>query len=390
MRSVHVEKKKSGKSFQDILSDLKKGIIADLYVLEGEEEYLKGKLCKALETLLIEPASRTLDLAVIEPERKASQDDLIRIRRELGAPPFLSKRRLVIVRKSGLFSSAARRTETADDDDDDDGASRSAAGGEREEGQDQEAVPAVTAYPDKAISLIDLIRDTSGTSCLVFCEDKVDRRQKQLVAEIEARGVLADITKPDTETLRIWVRKEFEREGIGLPPDTIDALIGRNDGNLLQMSGEIAKLSLYAHSVPKNRISLQDLDAVGIADLKGSIFDLIDALSGRRTGEAYRILEVLISRKQPVQLIFFMLSRHIRQLIAAKDLGNQELIRQKMKVLPFVAAKLLRQSGHVSSENLESIYRSCHEADLAVKTSRITDRIALDVLIAESATGMKA
>ncbi|MHB8963218.1 MAG: DNA polymerase III subunit delta [Saccharofermentanales bacterium] len=379
-------KKNETKTFSDILSDLKAGIIADLYVLEGEEEYLKGKLLKALETLLIEPAVRTLDIVVFEPGGKTGSDDLNRIINELSTPPFMSRKRLIVIRKSGLFSSSrkapSRNTDSSDEEE-------SEAGAGEGEGADAADHPAIKG-DGRNPTVSDLIDRACDTACLVFLEDKVDKRQKALIEKIQSKGILATISKPDPGTLRTWVRKEFERERIGISPDVIDAFIDRNDGGLLQMSNEITKLALYARSASKGRIGFDDLEAIGIADLKGSIFELVDALSAKKAGEAYRILDVLISQKQPVQLIFFMLARHIRQLITAKDIGSVPQIQHRMKVMPFVANKLYYQSRNVTFDNLEYIYKSCHDADVSVKTSRITDRIALDVLIAESADRIRS
>ncbi|MHB1453606.1 MAG: DNA polymerase III subunit delta [Saccharofermentanales bacterium] len=377
-------KKNETKTFNDILSDLKNGIIADLYVLEGEEDYLKSKLLKALETLLIEPTVRTLDLVVYEPGGKTTVDDLKKIINELRTPPFMSKKRLIIIRKSGLFSSARKSSSRTAD----------IPGDEESDGPDQDiqttADSPVSRSGDKDLTIHDLIDNTSEAACLVFIEDKVDKRQKALVEKIQLRGILATISKPDPGTLRTWVRKEFERDRISMPPDVIDAFIDRNDGSLMQMSNEITKLILYAQSVPKGSLDFRDIEAIGIADLKGTIFELVDALSAKKAGEAYRILDVLLSQKQPVQLIFFMLARHIRQLITAKDIGNVSAIQQRMKVMPFVANKLYYQSRNVAFENLEYIYKSCHDADLSVKTSKITDKIALDVLIAESSDRIRS
>lgn len=378
MWRVQVAKKNEMKTFNDILSDLKNGVIANLYVLEGEEEYLKSKLLKALETLLVEPATKTLDLVVFDLGGKPSGEALKKIINELRTPPFMSKKRLIVIRKSGLFSTVRKI-----------GSRNSGVSGDEEsEEQENDGQPAadspVSRSSDKDLTVHDLIDNTCETACLVFIEDKVDKRQKALVEKIQNNGILANISKPDSGTLRTWVRKEFERDRISLTPEVIDAFIDRNDGSLLQMNNEISKLVLYAQSVPTSRLGFKDLEAIGIADLKGNIFELVDALSAKKAGEAYRILDILVSQKQPVQLIFFMLARHIRQLIIAKDLGSIPQIQQRMKVMPFVANKLFYQSRNVAFDNLEYIYKSCHDADLSVKTSQITDKIALDVLIAES------
>ena len=105
------------------------------------------------------------------------------------------------------------------------------------------------------------------------------------------------------------------------------------------------------------------------------------------------LLDTLIAQKQPVQLITFMLARHFRQLIVAKSAGSPDRVVTKLKVMPFVASRLVNQARKISADALEAQYQACFETDLAVKTGKITDRLALEMLLvsaANPATGQKS
>jgi len=64
---------------------------------------------------------------------------------------------------------------------------------------------------------------------------------------------------------------------------------------------------------------------------------------------------LLLGQKEPVQLISFMLARHFRQLICAKDLGRSDALVRELKVMPFVANRLLQQAKQLSIERMEQI-----------------------------------
>ena len=368
-----VAKQKDTAGFKEVLEELKKGILHPLYVFEGDETYLKGKLLKAIETLLVEPSVKSLDYVMTDYSNNPSKVDFQQIQADLNTPPFLSKRKMVVIKNSGLFTLNAKSKKQA--------AVESEDTEPEEENSDTETP---SSAKDRQSRIMSLLQSASEYSCLVFVEDKVDKRLKAIVEKIQEIGILASISKPDLREIRLWVRGEFLKKEIAIDPDVCDYLIDRNDGNLQNMVGEIEKLSLLTAAKGKNIIGKAEIDEIGSSDLKGSIFDIVDALSKNNVQEAYRLLELLLVQKQPIQLISFMLARHVRQLIIAKELGSPDAIIRKMKVIPFVANKLSYQAKNFTFDALEALYQECYESDLAVKTSKIQDKLALEILFAST------
>ncbi len=371
--------------YKELKAEIRNNQCRDLYVLTGEETFLIEKLIEGLSELLIAPGSEALDRVVLQGWGQPGRLDLDKLKAEVMTPPFLSRRKLVIVRQSGWFASGAgNRSAPAEADT------------QEENGQDSDDVaepagsmPNASAQKNRQEALIRLFEKLPDSACLVLLEQKVDRRLKTLVSAIEKRGVLADIGKEQPKTLLLWVDAECRRRGLKLAAGAAESLVDRCDAAMQVIWQELSKIFLYCSYAKTTDITLDLIADLSLPDLRGSIFDLTDALSAGQTGRAMILADTLISQKQPVQLIQFMLARHLRQLICAAELGKPDRIAAELKVMPFVAARLAGQARKLPIPLLEDLYGRCFEMDMQVKTGKINDRLALEILLAGASEQMK-
>lgn len=353
-------KQKRNSSYNELRAEIRKEKIARLYVFYGEESFLIDKLLESLEQALITPGSRDLDRVLLDGRKKDDKTDIARLREETGTMPFLSRRKLVIFRYSGWFVLPARKT--ADDEPE---ADREKAADSKKDAEELESL--LAGLPD--------------STCLVFVEEKVDRRQKRLIQAVEQAGVLAEIGRQQPRMLKAWIEGEGKRRSIQISPQAAESLVDRCDSDMRLIWQELAKLFLYCDSTGCRQVDQELIETISLPDLKGSIFDLTDALSAGQTGPALQLLGRLISQKQPVQLISFMLGRHLRQLICAAELKSPEQIASRLKVMPFVAGRLSRQARNLDMDVLEQLYARCLATDMAVKTGKINDLLGLELLL---------
>ncbi len=360
--------------YKELKAEIREGKCRSLYVLYGEETFLIEKLVDSLTELLIEPGSRTLDRVVFDVDSQAVKLNPERLETEILTPPFLSKRKLVIVRHSGWLSSNASRTASGDDEAD----SPEEPGSDRDETMDVQ--PGLT-QKNRQEKLSSLLARLSDAVCLVMIEQKVDRRLKQLVNLIEQQGVLAEIGREQPRTLQAWIEAECRRQGLSIEHLAAESLIDRCDGSMQIIWQEMNKLFLYCSYASCKNIDFQLIAELSLPDLRGNIFDLTDALSDGRTEKTLFLVDTLIGQKQPVQLIQFMLARHIRQLICAAELARPDRIAAELKVMPFVANRLANQAKRFDLKTLEDLYARCFDTDMLVKTGQINDRLALETLL---------
>jgi DNA polymerase-3 subunit delta len=371
-----------GPGYNELKAELRQGQCRDLYVLTGEETFLIDRLLDGLADLLIAPGSQDLDRVVYRGNGQAGRIDPHKVLAEVRTPPFLSRRRLVIVRQSGWLA-GSRTGRRADD--------AAESGDEETEGETDDARDGqnATALKDRQALLIRLFEHVPESACLVLVEQTVDRRQKALLAAIEQRGVLAEFARAQTRTLIAWVESECKKHELSIESAAAASLIDRCDGSMAVIRQELDKIFLYCVHAGVTAISEHLVADLSLPDLRGSIFDLTDALSAGEAGRALILADTLISQKQPVQLIQFMLTRHLRQLICAAELGRPDVIAAELKVLPFVASRLAGQARKLSPEQLEALYAGCFEMDVAIKSGRIQDRLALELLLVSTARQLR-
>ncbi len=119
-----------------------------------------------------------------------------------------------------------------------------------------------------------------------------------------------DFWAPFANKLNEWIRKETSELGSEIALDAADQLIELIGSDLALLHQEITKLAL---SKPGSRINITDVNN-GVAYIKqDTAFDFLEAFGKRQTSKALRILEALNNRGEPVQRIWFMLIKQIRE-----------------------------------------------------------------------------
>lgn len=356
--------------YKELKAELREGQARQLYVLYGEESFLITKLVESLAELLIDPGCAALDRVVIDCGGQQGKLDPDRLSAEVMTPPFMSRRKLVIVKNSGWLSSGSARSSDPGDD----------ASSENDE-SDSDGAETGSERKGRQERLVRIFEKIPESSCVVFVETRVDKRLKQLVSAIEQKGVLAEIGKEQPRVLQQWVDAECRRRNIQIDPAAAESLIDRCDLSMQVIWQELNKLFLYCTYSGQKTVGADLIAEISLPDLRGNIFNLTDALSDGQTEKALLLVDTLISQRQPVQLIQFMLSRHIRQLICAAELGRPEKITAELKVLPFVANRLASQARRFTIPLLEDLYASCFDSDMLVKTGQLGDRLALETLL---------
>lgn len=326
--------------YSNIASEIKAGRIRPIYLITGDEEYLLEKITNAIKRKVLAEGSGEADLYV--SDRSGSKTDADELRSLSYTPPFLSKRRMTILKETGLFS-------------------------ER--------------YPEAPLLLneyIDVVSNIPDFSCLIFLESKVDKRRKVLIEAISERGVFVQIDRQSENDLEAWVIGLLRRDGIRISPAAVSGLIERTEKQMGVLEQEIKKLALFAKSTCLSVIDIDAVDQICIPDIRGSVFKMTDAIGMRKTEESLLILEKLIALKEPIPKIRFMLSRHVRQLICAKEMGKSDAIIESLGVRPFVARNLLHQSAMFTLQEIVDLYKRCRESDAMVKSGRMEERQALE------------
>jgi len=323
----------------DILkSQIKSKKLGKLYLFYGEEQHLLNMYLTEVEKLLIDPATESMNKIILEGKVEAGT-----IIDNCDTLPFMAERKLVVVKNSLLF------------------------GGKARSGRDE---------------ILNYITNVPEETCLIFIEETIDKRLT-LTKNFKNYGMLVEFALRKPAELVSWAGAQFKAQGVAADPRTLNLLVEYCDGGMTQLSNEIKKLCLFAKDSLK--VTASDVENFCSRSVKSVIFDLTDAVAARNSVKAMSIFEDMLSMKEPAMRIFFMISRHMRNLYELKSLIQggyrpDDAVKES-GINPYAASKMLRQLDKFSVEQLKKAVIDCLETDIAVKTGKIDDRLAVESII---------
>ena len=337
-------------SLETVKSQLKSLVFNKVYLFYGEENYLKRYYSEKIAEALVGEKENNLNYAYLKD--KVRCEDLLENCQSL---PFFSEKKVILVRNSGLFK-PSKKSESSD-------------------------------KKEKAPSdpLLDILADIPDYCVIIFNEDEIDKRLKAVNA-VSKNGLVVEIGRQNPMDIMKWANKRFNAAGKKISAEALRELVESCEPGMDFCLNEIEKLILYAWD--KTEIKKEDVFQVCGKSIKSRVFDLTDAIAEKNRQKAFLTLEEMIEIKEPVQKLFIMLAKHLSNIYEMKlcekeVISFQETVKY-MGIAPFAAQKISRQTKLFDAANLLELIRKSHEMDVSVKSGKITDKTAIDILIAAS------
>ncbi len=314
--------------------DLKTGNFKQIYLLYGEEGYLKKQYKDRFIKAML-PDGDTMNYAYYEG-KGVDVKEVIDLAETL---PFFAERRLIVFENTGFFKSAGTE-------------------------------------------LADYVKDMPETTYFIFIENEVDKRSK-LYKAVKAKGHIVELSTQDENTLRRWIAGLVKKENKAMSGDTITYFLNRVGTDMENIQRELEKAVCYA--IDRNEITKADVDAVCVTQITSHIFEMVDAVADRNQKKALDLYYELLALKEPAMRILFLLIRQYRLLFQVKALAGQgygrKEIASKAGLHPFVAGKYMDLSKRFRAGELRAVMEEGAEIEQSVKTGLLTDTLAVELFI---------
>ena len=327
-----------------------------LYILYGQDDFSLNQAVKEIKAGLGDMEMVATGTTSLEGQHLT----LSELRNKCDAAPFLSSHRLVIVDGLlGRFEVKQSRPRS--------GRGKSGNGLGEWEG------------------LASYIKQMPETTVLVLVDGEV-KGQNPLLKKLSPLAEVRAFPLLRGKDLKAWIQKRVKEEGGNITPQAVNLLTELIGGDLWAMSGEIQKLLLYSQERP---ISEDDVRQLVSHVQEANIFALVDAVAEGRTELAQRILHRLYDDGMPPTHILVMITRQFRLIAQARDLEKGLSRLQIQERLGLKASygldKTLRQAKLYDFEGVKQAYDKLLETDLAIKTGKYSDKLALELLVTELA-----
>lgn len=310
--------------------------------------------------------------------------------------PFLAERRLVVV--DGL-PRRRRATKGADGSDESDSAAQANDQGVEDGAPASEAPrkPASRAKkarpsgPDPrafAQGLADYVPHLAATTVLVVLADEQLEATNPLMAAAERHGQARLFTAPRGAQLEAWIGRRAQALGARLDPEAARLLATYVGTDLRLLAGEVQKLATYVGS--GSQIGPAEVRLLTPATQQARVFDLTDALARRDRSRALALLHELLDAGESPLGIVALTAHQTRALIQVKALAERGMrsfqIAQTSGIAPFVVEKSLPLTRQFTMAQLENAHHALLQVDTALKLSKLTPEMALDLLVVEFGT----
>jgi DNA polymerase-3 subunit delta len=229
------------------------------------------------------------------------------------------------------------------------------------------------------------IKQMPETTVLMLVDGEV-KSQNPLLNKLSPLAEVRTFPLLRGSDLKAWIQQRVREQGGNITPQAVKLLAELIGGDLWAMNGEIQKLLLYSQERP---ISEDDVRQLVSYVQEANIFALVDAVAEGRNELAQRILHRLYHEGVVPPYILVMITRQFRLIAQAKDLkpGLSRLQMQDRLGLkssyPF--DKTLSQAKLYDFEGVRRAYDKLLETDLAIKTGKYSDKLALELLVTELA-----
>lgn len=312
---------------------IKSGQFKSVYLIYGEEDYLRKQYKDRMREALI--GDDTMNYNYYEG-KGISVKELIDVGETL---PFFNERRLIVVENSGFFTSSQEE-------------------------------------------LAGYLKEKPETTCFLFVEKDVDKRNK-LFKTVSSLGYAANMTAPDERTLIRWIGGILKKEQRFMREDAMRHFLERIDTDMENIRRELDKLVVYTDGAQE--ITIEDIDEVCTVYTESQVFDMVRSVAEKQQPKALELYYDLIAQKEAPMRILYWITRQFNQLYQIKDMQSKgypdHVIAERMGVRDFVVRKNKTLCQRFSLEELRKSIQICVEREEDVKTGRLNDRMAVELLI---------
>lgn len=316
-----------------IKQHIKNNEFKNCYLLYGSEPYLKRLYKNKLKAAILQDSD---DMNYTYAEGKdINVDEIIHIAETM---PFFSDRRLILLENSGWFKSAT--------------------------------------------DFADFLKEMPESTVVVFVENEIDKRNR-LFKVVKDTGYVTEMNGLDEKNLKLWIVSILNRDQKKITESSLTYFINKVGINMDKIETELAKLTAYCYE--KEVITNEDIDAVCCEQITGKMFVMLDSIATKDQKKALELYYDLLTLREKPMTILYLLVRHMNILLQVKALlakrTDNATIASKLSVPPFAVNKYSQQARNFKSDMLKKAIELGTELEEMVKTGRLNDQIAVELLI---------
>ncbi len=227
--------------------------------------------------------------------------------------------------------------------------------------------------------LINYLENPSPDVILLLLSYKIDKRKKN-ITKIFEYGVTCNGRRPGKDELQTWIKGFATERGKTIEAQAVDFLGVKYEGELSRIEKEIEKTALYLGD--KTNITRKDIEFTATGVSSCSIFDISPVLATKDKKQTLQRIQKLLNMGESSVSINSAIMNRIKRLLLAYDIllskASDSELAKAVGIPPYFIPDFKRELRNYKREDLVKMYKRCMNMDSELKSAR---RDTEDVLV---------
>ena len=319
--------------------------IPPAYLIYGADNYQKDKMQKMITEKFSDIDSNDFDFVIFYGDEYDGKKKPIDILEQLESPPFLAKRRVVVLKNFDAMQA--------------------------------DNISLIAKYLQKPLK----------TSILILIGEKIDKRVKANKIIVEASINIQCYPPYNVSSISQWVRSELIKKKIKMDIRAIDLFVNSIELDYLIASNELEKLIIYSRN--SGTISIEDVQETVGKSQKKKVFDLQNSISKKNLKSSLIIIENMFTNTNEKIGIFVvtMLTRYFITIwkissLRRKNLSDSEISSRYLKDIFYkFRSNYFEAADFYTIKEIKGILTLLYQADFDLKSKNIDEKIILEPMI---------
>lgn len=314
--------------------DIKLRQFKNLYLIYGDEEYLKLQYKKKLISALVSP-----DDNMNFTKYEGNNVSIPQVIDQAETMPFFAEYRVILLDECGFGKGSCEE-------------------------------------------LSEYIKNIPAATVFIIVESAIDKRGK-FYKSCKEHGLDVEMSMPNEDMLQRWIASKLKSNNKKMNQAAWVEFFNRTNESMENMDRELEKLLMYVGD--REQIQIEDVKSICIAQVESKIFDMLDAIASKNLPRTMDLYSDMIAAKEPPMRILYMIVRQFRQLNVVKDLASHgysdATIAQKIGSRDFIVKKLRRLANNFSTKSIRTLLQDAAAFEQQVKSGLMDEAMALELLI---------
>mgnify|MGYP000410203615 CR=1 FL=1 len=214
-------------------------------------------------------------------------------------------------------------------------------------------------------------------------DELADYKRNKVYKAVNDIGYISEMKQQTPAVLEKWIAGLLKAEGKVITRPAAELILNKTGASMDLIRAELDKIISYCGD--RNEVTEKDIEDICTTQTVSRIFDMIAAIASKKQQQALELYYDLLTLKEPPMRILYLIVRQFNGIFQVQEELNHGRsnadIARTMGAAPFIVNKYAAQAKNFTPSQLKEALADCAQAEEDVKTGRLNEKMAVELII---------